>query len=37
MKIVGMKGNTDIIRRMTEMKRRTGHTRRLGESEVSIL
>ena len=29
---VEMEGSTDIIGRRTETKRRTGHTRRLGES-----
>ena len=32
-----MKGSTDIIGRSTETKRKTGHTRRLGESEQVII
>ena len=37
MERVGMEGNTDIIGRRTETTRRTGHSRRLGESGYVII
>ena len=37
MERVGLEGSTDIIGRRTETKRRTGHTRRLGESGQVII